>query len=157
MNDLIGPVATCPCCERELSDDERRAPLRDADGLVLCDDCWSEQYEAQCHHCGRTVIDEEDIDGQPAQLTGRPGELIVLYEPCPTDDAGDLPPGIYRVLAWPIYTAPMIGSGWLEARHLRRVADIDMAVALPWEHHHSTALAGPMCWACRWHYDRPTT
>lgn len=130
---------TCSNCYESLNDEERFNPYRDESG-VLCDDCQHEMYMDTCECCCNIV--------EKTELESAPGSLIAIWRDAPTDTNDDLKPGYYRVVTWPIFTAPMIGDGWLHTNALRSVSDIDdagqRATADAWPN------AGPICHECRY-------
>ena len=76
----------------------------------ICDECWREEHYFTCHNC------EEDEDKAKECVIGT---LFALWERvevrCGPDvewiDDGEMIPGIYRIIKWPMYYDGIIEAG----------------------------------------------
>ena len=127
----------CTYCGEELDDEEAANPEKDADGDVMCDQCYDEKCRDHCDRCGEKV--------EKTELGSEPGRLIAVWVDAPGNPE-DLQPGYYRVKEWPFYADGMI-EGYLISHNLERVADIDDRgkKAAP----EAYTSCGPLCLTCR--------
>lgn len=127
----------CTYCGEELDDEETANPEKDADGDVMCDQCYDEKCRDYCDRCGEKVENSE--------LSAEAGHLIAVW--IETDASPeDLQPGYYRVKEWPIYADGMI-EGYMISSNLERVADLDERgkKAAP----EAYTNCAPLCSTCR--------
>ena len=78
----------CTYCGEELDDEEAANPEKDADGDVMCDQCYDEKYRDHCDRCGEKV--------EKTELGSEPGRLIAVWDET-SGNLEDLQPGYYRV------------------------------------------------------------
>lgn len=79
---------SCSWCGNKLNDEETESPRKDSAGDVMCDDCWSREYEGHCDRCEECVEKKE--------LSMRPGHICAIWRSV-QGDAGRIKPGYYRV------------------------------------------------------------
>lgn len=102
---------TCGWCSTVLNKEQRENPYRDDSGDVICDTCYTRNFEGICDRCEEIVPKKE--------LKMRPGELLAFWE-----EVDGLQPGYYRVLRWPIYADGMI-EGFVYTENLQFVCALD--------------------------------
>ncbi len=127
----------CTYCGEELDDEEAASPEKDADGDVMCDQCYDEKCRDYCDRCGEKV--------ETIELGSEPGNLIAVWAEAPGNPE-DLKPGYYRVKEWPFYADGMI-EGYMISSNLERVADLDDRgkKAAP----EAYTICAPLCSTCR--------
>lgn len=129
----------CEWCGCELDDEERESPRLNENGRVLCDNCWSGEYEGICYRCRETV--------ELSELDNSPGRLIVVLEEAEGLPA-NLTPGYYRVEEWPLYSDSMVEMH-MESNNLVKVSELEDNVKKGDYETERTAMCGSMCKACQ--------
>lgn len=130
-------VLACAYCGNQLDGEEVESPEHDADGDVLCDDCYDEHFRDYCGRCDEKV-DKTDLDTSPGQLIG-------IWNTAPAS-GGELVPGYYRVKHRPFFVDWMIGGHFYsDALEFVRPLDEEGRRQSDEAMHYS----GPLCSACR--------
>ena len=89
----------CSWCGKVLDDEESVNPRTDSNNDVMCDDCYSDEYQYRCWLCDEWV-DTEDNEKH----------LIVLKE---LAEDQDMKPGIYEVVGYPVYSDSILGDSFV--------------------------------------------
>lgn len=110
---------SCACsrCGNDLSEDEMEAPREDESGEIMCDDCYSDNYEELCPICS-------NIYDKPT--TPEDTYFVISKE---TEHEAEMKAGFYQVLRYPVFCAATGGLGptymYPENCKLLRECDID--------------------------------
>ena len=128
----------CGWCGCELDEEEKESPRLNEDGDVICDNCWSDEYEGACYRC-RETVERSELDMSPLRL-------IIVLDDAPGSPT-NLTPGYYRVTKWPLYSDGMV-EAHMESDNMVKVADIEDEVKKE-EDEAVMAACGPMCNACQ--------
>jgi len=104
-------VSECIDCGYELGPEEMESPRKDADGDLVCDDCWSNEHEFECVFCGN--FDDKEHDHKM---------LMLCEEQKAHGYAEQVMAGVYRVTSYPYFISDYF-SAWLLPERLERVAD----------------------------------
>ncbi len=100
---------TCTDCEKQLDPEQAENPRRHDDGSVLCDECWSSEYEYLCPLC-QNLVEIED------------NQKHIFVTPDLAQDQR-MQPGIYRIIKLPWFLASFCSMRiYQEALH--RVCDL---------------------------------
>lgn len=128
----------CTSCGVSLSDEELENPRRDSGGDVICDSCYSDEFEDWCSLCDE-VVDKDELEASP-------GHIVAVYSDAPVRGGDDLKAGYYRVLSWPFFADGMV-EGYFIGGTLERLADLDDKGKRAAKD--QSCLSGPMCKRCR--------
>ena len=106
--EIIRALTECSWGGCRLDEEEVDNLRLDPDGSIICDRCYGEHFQFKCCRC----LDYEEDEHQH--------EFLVVWE-----QVGEVKPGIYQVVEYSYWGGPLIGDGWLDARALRRVRDLE--------------------------------
>lgn len=102
---------TCSWCG-EIFNDKKRGRCdvyQETDpesGRPMCEDCFDEHFNERCDVCGETMLKEDHFFVVIAERV----EQGPYYK--------DVEAGYYRVLDYPIYFGPLLGTGTFDTGHL---------------------------------------
>jgi hypothetical protein len=131
----------CEECWERITDPEYLEIPERRHGAIICASCY-DQHQQECVRC-LNWVDEDDMQSNP-------GDLIGIWETAPSNNLErQLPPGFYRVLRWPFFTQPLIGTGYLDTEALEFIMDLDEECDRATQE--SDACAGPLCPECQDH------
>lgn len=109
---MTDETLTCEWCGELLKVEEADNPERYAVGNVICDECYSENYEQLCPLC-ENLFEYEEFG---------PGELYFVLT---ATDAG-VPPGIYVANRFPYFGGSVLGPERVFPNAVTRVASLDV-------------------------------
>lgn len=82
------------------------------DKTPVCESCFSEHYEENCQVCDNCMLKEDR-------------GFVVFAETIEADHFNSkVKPGYYRILDFPLYVGPLIGSGSITSRNLSFVGPL---------------------------------
>lgn len=87
----------CFCCENKLDEEEAEWPRKNDDNDIICDHCYTDEYQYTCPLCESYVdIDENE------------NYIIILKELAETQK--NIKSGIYEVIKRPYYSDSILGD-----------------------------------------------
>ena len=99
----------CSVCAKQLDQEQAEDPHRDEDGDIVCDECWSEDYEYLCHLC-QNLVEIED------------NQKHIFVTPALAADQ-KMQTGIYRVVNLPWFSSNYF-SMWILQDAVSLVCDL---------------------------------
>ena len=131
----------CSYCGKELDEEELENPYTDDCDSVMCDDCYTQNYQQQCPIC-------EDNFDKPT----KPEELffVVAKEVCGDVASEPIKPGIYQTTCWPYYLGSTgFGFETLFGGSIKLVRELDINSMLKKLHRSSDPIgADEICPDC---------
>lgn len=111
-------ITHCGWCGNDLDDEEIEQPYWASDHTKICRECFQNEYEEECGVCGNYY-----------DKRYKKSRFILLVTKCP-GDYGDIEPGYYYIIKYPIFTSNYFNA-WLHKDSIRRIAPITPDVADP--------------------------
>jgi hypothetical protein len=131
----------CYFCDNKLDEYEMENPYRDEDENILCDNCYTEQYQNFCPLC-------EEYYDKPT----KPEECFFVVAKEVKDDVACNPikPGIYQTTSWPYWLgATGFGFEMLFEDSIKLIRELDINSMIQKLYPHSDMIgADEICPCC---------